>query len=286
MIPEDQRRLSDEILPAVIEAGRLILRYFERGCDVGQKADRSPVTIADREAEALLLSALSIRFPQLAIISEEAFAGGHNPALTDPFILVDPLDGTKQFVAGFNEFALNIAIVHGGRPVYGLIFAPALSDLMVTAGPGRALRARLDVRQEGLPRTLEALDPKRMTVRDRAAIATGGGVIALQSRSRNLDVSDRFLAAFKVAERRRLGSSYKFCLVACGDADLYAQLGDTCEWDTAAGEAIVQAAGGVVCDLSGQALRYGKSAVRYVNPPFYASCLPLSELPPAALPGP
>ena len=290
MTPGDQRRLTDAILPAVFEAARIELALFETGCAVQTKADRSPVTEADIRAEAVLLDALARIMPGVSAVSEEAFAAGHRPDLTDPFLLIDPLDGTKQFIAGLKEFTINVAVVRGGRPVYGLIYAPALADLMVTDG-NRALRAvydaRIDAGQSADTGTsspgsenaisLDKLRPHEIRVRTASEIDASGGLIALQSRSRDLAGADAYLDGLAIGQRRRLGSSYKFCLIACGEGDIYAQLGDTCEWDTAAGEAIVKAAGGNFW-LDGEPLTYGDSARNFLNPPFVASSLPMAAL--------
>lgn len=267
----DQRRLTDQLLATVLAAGRLEMGYFEAGCAVETKADRSPVTIADQEAEAMIVKTLRAVMPGCPIVAEEAFAGGDRPALSDPFILVDALDGTKQFVSGFREFTINIAVVVGGRPVYGLIYAPALGDLLVTDGPGRAVRAGLAPQVE--LSALDAASPHEISVVPRRS-----GLVALQSRSRNLELTDAYLKDFLVAEQRQLGSSYKFCLIAAGVADIYPQLGETREWDTAAGEAVLIAAGGCVASLDGAPLLYGKSRADYLNPTFVASCLPLPLL--------
>jgi 3'(2'), 5'-bisphosphate nucleotidase len=272
----DHRHLTDRLLPAVLAAGRLELDLFERGCAVTHKADRSPVTRADTEAEALLLAALAVALPDVVVVSEEAFAGGYRPVPSDPFVLVDPLDGTKQFVAGEPEFTVNVALVEGGRPTYGLVYAPALGDLMVTDGPGRALRMRLDPGSIPPTATLDDLAPRPITVRRERP----GGLVALQSRARNASASDAYLAAYDIARRRKLGSSYKFCLIACGEADIYPQLGDTSEWDTAAGEALVLAAGGTVVTLAdGTPTTYGRHGRNFRNPPFVAASRPLAELP-------
>lgn len=267
----DQRLLTDQLLPALLAAGRLEMAYFDAGCTVETKADFSPVTIADQQAETLIVAALAAILPGCAVVAEEAFAAGARPSLTDPFALVDALDGTKQFISGHREFTINIALVSGGRPVYGLVYAPALGELLVTDGPGRALRARM------LPAaavaSLQAADPKRIQV-----APSTGGIVALQSRSRNLEISNGYLEAFAVRERRQLGSSYKFCLIAAGEADLYPQLGDTREWDTAAGQAILEAAGGVVTALDGSPLTYGKAAADFLNSAFVASSAPLAQL--------
>jgi 3'(2'), 5'-bisphosphate nucleotidase len=264
-------RLTDQLLPVVLEAGRIEMGYFHSGVVVETKADNSPVTMADQEAEALLVAALGSLLPDCAVVAEEAYAAGARPALTEPFVLVDALDGTKQFVSGYREFTINIAIISAGRPVYGLIYAPALGDFMVTDGAHAALRA--SIAPNARISTLAAADPIALRVAPRQA-----GLVALQSRSRNFESTNAYLKAFPVGQTRLLGSSYKFCLIACGEADLYPQLGDTREWDTAAGEAILLAAGGVVTGLDGQILQYGCAATGYLNPPFIAASAAISTL--------
>ncbi|MBX9925778.1 MAG: 3'(2'),5'-bisphosphate nucleotidase CysQ [Hyphomicrobiaceae bacterium] len=273
--PREQSDFTDAILPAVIEAGRVELGLFRDGCAVTVKADRSPVTEADIRAEAILLEALSRLLPA---VSEEAFADGARPVLTDPFLLVDPLDGTKQFVSGRKEFTINVALILGGRPVYGLIFAPALSDLLVTGGPDTAYRAVLDLSQCGTAPVLGDLQPVLTRVRTREAIVSHGGIVALLSQARDTTRAEEMMQGMPVVERRRLGSSYKFCEIASGVGDLYPQLGDTSEWDTAAGEAIVLAAGGHVARLDGSAMAYGQAVLEFRNPKFVASSLSLDEL--------
>ena len=189
-----------------------------------------------------------------------------------PFLLVDALDGTKQFVSGHREFTINIAVVINGRPAYGLVYAPALNDLLVTDGPNAALRARVEPSATFHPCSI-SVDAQPIRVQPRY-----GNVVALQSRSRNLDMTNKFLEDFPVSGRRQLGSSYKFCLIASGQADLYPQLGDTREWDTAAGEAVLVAAGGFVTTPSGEPISYGKVAADYFNPNFIASSAPLASL--------
>ena len=269
---DSHRQLAARLLPAVLAAGRLEMSYFQTGLAVETKADSSPVTVADRAAEDIIVASLAEVLPGVAIVAEEAFAAGHRPALTDPFLLVDALDGTKQFVSGHREFTINIALVEGGQPVFGLIYAPALGDLLLTEGPARALRAHIDPASNVT--TLDAANPAAIHARPPPA----SGLTALQSRSRNLEVSNTFLEDFAINDRRRLGSSYKFCLIACGEADIYPQLGDTREWDIAAGQAILLAAGGTIAALDGSPMRYGKSGVDYLNPPFIASSRPLAAL--------
>jgi 3'(2'), 5'-bisphosphate nucleotidase len=268
---QDHRRLTDQLLPTVLAAARLEMGYFRAGCAVETKADQSPVTIADQEAEAMILDTLSKIMPDVPVVAEEAFAAGARPLLSDVFLLVDALDGTKQFVSGFAEFTINIAVVAGGRPIYGLVYAPALRDLLVTDGAQSALRASIDPSSDVA--TLDAAAATAIQVSPRF-----GQLVGLQSRSRNLALTDEFLSEFPVAEKRQLGSSYKFCLIAAGLADLYPQMGETREWDTAAGEAVLVAAGGCVATLDGVELAYGNSRTDYLNPAFVASSAPLSRL--------
>ena len=267
----DHARLTDQLLPVVLHAGRIEMGYFNSGVVVETKADNSPVTRADQEAEALIVEALGALLPGYAVVAEEAYAAGARPALTDPFVLVDALDGTKQFVSGYREFTINIGIIRGGRPIYGLVYAPALGDLMVTDGTDAALRARLTP-DSGIT-TLAAANPIAIRVAPRRS-----QLVALQSRTRNFEPTNHYLKAFPIGETRLLGSSYKFCLIACGEADLYPQLGDTREWDTAAGEAVLLAAGGVVTGLGGAALAYGRADAGYLNPPFVAANAPVASL--------
>ena len=262
---DSQRQLADQLLPCVLAAGALEMSYFDTGFAVETKADRSPVTVADRAAEAIIVEALARVLPGVPVVAEEAFAAGVRPVLGGTFLLVDALDGTKQFISGHREFTINIALVSGGQPVFGLVYAPALGDFLVTGGPGQALKAMIE--PHAVMTTLEAVGPIQISVRKPPL----EGLTALQSRSRNLDVSNTFLDDFKIAAKRQLGSSYKFCLIAAGDADIYPQLGDTREWDTAAGQAVLTAAGGVVTTLSGSPLVYGKSALDYLNPQFVAA---------------
>ena len=272
MDQQAQRALCDKLLPAVLGAGLMEMGYFDAGCAVDVKLDRSPVTIADQQAEAMILVALEQAMPGVPVVAEEAYAAGARPAIGETFLLVDALDGTKQFISGYREFTINIALVSGGKPVFGLVYAPALGDLMVTDGPGRALRAR--IAPGAAVETLSAAGPVPVHVRRPPA----DGLVALQSRSRNLEQSSAYLADFPVREKRQLGSSYKFCLIAAGEADIHVQPGDTREWDTAAAQAILVAAGGHVATLAGTELVYGKSALDYLNPAFVASSAPIADL--------
>jgi 3'(2'), 5'-bisphosphate nucleotidase len=219
---------------------------------VAHKGDASPVTAADEAAEALIVPALRALLPGVAVVAEEAVSRGEAVAVGERFWLVDPLDGTREFIARNGEFTVNIALVERGEPVLGVVFAPALGTLYAgVVGEGAEQGAWCDGRavRMGPP---PAQGQRVCTSRwhgDDAALAA-------------------WLAQRPVAERCMVGSSLKFGWLAEGRADVYPRFGRTMEWDTAAGHAVLRAAGGEVCTLDGRALRYGKPG--FENPAFVA----------------
>jgi 3'(2'), 5'-bisphosphate nucleotidase len=260
----DCRRLVEGLLPAVLAAGRIEMRHFAAGVAVETKADTTPVTIADHEAEAVLIEGLHKVAPGVPVIAEEAVAAGRVPAIRDAFFLVDPLDGTRAFIKRSPEFTINVGLVEGDRPVFGIIYAPALDELFATLGPDEAVEARIapDVRPVGL----DTLSLKQLRTRRPDPEA----LVAFTSRSHAAQSTEAFLARLPITETRKASSSLKFCLIAKGEADLYARLGQTSEWDTAAGHAILAAAGGCVTMIDGSPLLYGKSSDGFINPHFVA----------------
>lgn len=236
------------------QAGREIMRYYQTGAPASLKSDMTPVTEADVAAEAIILPALAELLPNLPCVAEEAVSVGRIPKV-DPkgsFLLVDPLDGTREFLVHNGEFTVNIALIEAGRPILGVVHLPALGTTYI-GGPAGATLAEAG----GTPQPIRAR-PK-----------PADGVIVLASRAHNEgDAMDRFLEGEHVAERIAAGSSLKFCRVAEGIADLYPRFGRTMEWDTAAGHAVLAAAGGSVRVLSGEPLTYGKPG--FVNPDFIA----------------
>ncbi len=256
--------LADALLPVALAAGRVQMGYFRAGALVQTKADTTPVTVADQESEALILAALAQLAPGVPVIAEEAMAAGQMPDIGNTFFLVDPLDGTREFIAGRGEFTVNIALVQGTTPVFGLVYAPVTHDLFLTTGPNTAVRAK--VAPDDATATLTSISARPIQVRR----ADPERVVVMASRSHMTPETEAFLSRFKVAERRSAGSSLKFCLVAAGEADLYPRAGRTNEWDTAAGQAVLAAAGGKVTTFDGEILRYGKSADRFRNPDYVA----------------
>jgi 3'(2'), 5'-bisphosphate nucleotidase len=240
------------------------MRHFAAGVEVTTKADTSPVTIADHEAEEALLAGLAQAAPGVPVIAEERVAAGRIPPTRDAFFLVDPLDGTRAFIRQSPEFTVNIGLIEQRVPVFGIIYAPAMQLLFATLGPDRAVEVAIppDFAGAGLadcqlhPLHTRAPDPRSL--------------VAFASRSHAAESTDAFLARLPITEKRKASSSIKFCYIARGEADLYARLGATNEWDTAAGHAILAAAGGCVTTTEGEPLRYGKADERFANPYFVA----------------
>jgi 3'(2'), 5'-bisphosphate nucleotidase len=264
MHAKDYRWLAEPLLDTLRRAGAAELQLLRGDLRIEMKADDSPVTAADRAAEDIILADLAAIAPHIPVVSEEAASRGEVPAIGRRFFLVDPLDGTKEFVRRSGEFTVNIALVEDGVPIFGMVFAPLLGRVYLTLAPHEAYAAMLAV--EGGPTTLAALHLERLATR--APRAAGLDVVA--SKSHMNEATQRYLAQVAIIELRQVGSSLKFCLVAEAKADLYPRLGPTMEWDTAAGDAILRAAGGQVLCASGGALAYGKAAEGYVNPSFMA----------------
>ncbi len=261
--------LADALLPAVLEAGALEMRYFRNGVAVNHKSDASPVTAADQEAEVILLAALRRVAPNIPVIAEEAASAGNIPTIGSEFFLVDPLDGTREFVSGSPDFTVNIALVRDGSPYFGIVYAPATGQLFVGLGNTYQPEAAIEVL---VPpdathiRHLAELNPR--AIQCRSADLTALTVVS--SRSHRTAEVEEFLSPFNVRERRHVGSSLKFATVARGDADLYPRIGSINEWDTAAGHAVLVAAGGAVTTFDGLPLTYGKVAAKFLNPDFIA----------------
>lgn len=265
----DALHLADKLLAAVLEAGAIEMRHYAAGVTVDRKADESPVTAADREAEAVLLAALAGIAPDVPVVAEESVSAGQIPVLAERFFLVDPLDGTREFINKRDEFTVNIALVERGAPIFGIVYAPATADLYATLGPSRSVHGRVE---PGCGARRLADCPLR-DIRTRPADAAA--LVAVASRSHLTPETETFLARFRIASRRDAGSSLKFCLIARGEADLYPRLGPTMAWDTAAGHAVLAAAGGSVTELDGSALTYGLRVAgsmkdRLLNPHFVA----------------
>ena len=257
---QQRDHLAKQFAALAVEAGAVIMQIYAEDFAVRAKADGSPVSMADEQAEALILAGLAQIAPGIPVLAEEAAARGEMPRLGATFILVDPLDGTKEFVSRRGEFTVNIALVCAGVPLAGAVYAPALGQLWYGGSRAFALAIAPGADMQA------AIAAQPICVRQRPA----DGLTALASRSHGDALTEEFLARLPVHTRIAAGSSLKFCKIAEGTADVYPRFGPTMEWDTAAGDAVLRAAGGITCDAQGQVLTYGKAKEFYRNGPFVA----------------
>jgi 3'(2'), 5'-bisphosphate nucleotidase len=244
---ESGDQMLDTARRAAFAAGEAIMAVYAQDFDVRQKLDKTPVTEADLAAERVIVEILQTAFPDIPIVSEELVDAEGLPPAASRFWVVDPLDGTREFVAKNGEFSVCIGLVEDGRPVLGVLHGPAVGLTYAANGPGTATRQRRG----------GAIEPIR------ARTASPEGLVVVHSRSHeNSRRVEEFLQNFSVLERRKCGSALKFGLIAAGEVDLYPRFGTTMEWDTAAGQAILEAAGGRVETMSGEPLTYGKPGLK------------------------
>ncbi|MAY63392.1 MAG: 3'(2'),5'-bisphosphate nucleotidase [Rhizobiales bacterium] len=246
-----------------VDAGLAILVVREAGIDVALKSDDTPVTQADRRAEAIILEGLAANWPEIPVVAEEAVCDGRCPERTEGrFFLVDALDGTREFVSGRHDFTVNIALVEDGTPVVGVVYAPMRGTLWAAAGD-KAWTAEL------------ASDGSLGERKGLGCRAWHMPPCIVASKSHRTAETDQFIAGFEGATTSSIGSSLKFCLLAEGEADLYPRFGPTMEWDTAAGDAVLRAAGGLTVTRDGVPLAYGKKNIPgkadFSNPFFIAA---------------
>jgi 3'(2'), 5'-bisphosphate nucleotidase len=232
-------------------AGVVVMKHYDAGCEAREKSDRSPVTDADEEAEKLILAELAAAFPGVPVVAEEEAAAGRVAKVGSRFFLVDPVDGTKEFVKRGGEFTVNIGEIVDGRPVAGVVYAPAIGRMFVGGEGDGAFELRGD---------------EMTAIAARAAPADG--LVAVSSRSHPDPKTAEYLATLNIKGETNAGSSLKFCLVATGEADIYPRAGTTMEWDTAAGHAVLAAAGGTVTTWDGAPFVYAKPG--FVNGHFIA----------------
>lgn len=261
----DRKALVSAMRRLSIEAGAAIMEIYQRD-DMGvrEKADASPVTEADEAADRLIAAGLRAEFPDLPLVTEEQ-SSTHDLSVST-FLIVDPLDGTKEFVKRRGDFTVNIALVENGVPVLGAVYAPAKGRMFLTLSDGGA------VEETG---AFDPAEPGPMTPIS-VATADNAALRVVASKSHRDQATDDYINRYRVADSVSAGSSLKFCLVAAGEADFYPRLGPTMEWDTAAGHAVLAAAGGVVLDkASHEPLAYGKESFRN---PFFLALAPGVEL--------
>ncbi len=251
--------LLQSLIELSLRAGAEIMAIYATDFSAKEKGDLTPVTEADEAAERIILTGLAKIDGAVPVISEEAASAGRIPDVAAKFFLVDPLDGTKEFISRNGEFTVNIALVENGVPVAGVVYAPALKRIFWGEKGHGAAHGKVENEVAG--------HWQRLAVR--ALPAEGATVVA--SRSHRDQATEDWLKKIKVKSLCSAGSSLKFCLVAAAEADLYPRFGRTMEWDTAAGHAVLLAAGGKVVTVDGPALTYGKRTRGYDNPGFIAS---------------
>ena len=252
----------EELIPVIrrlsIEAGAKIMEiYNSDDFDIKVKSDDSPVTAADEAADAIISAGLRGAFPDMMLVTEEQ-ADSHS-AKGDTFLIVDPLDGTKEFIHRRGDFTVNIALVENGVPTHGVVYAPAKGRMFYTQADGQAVEETGDLNLE----VIGPVSPINVASSDNSAL------MVVASKSHRDQATDDYIKKYRVQDMKSAGSSLKFCLVATGEADLYPRVGRTMEWDTAAGHAVLQGAGGKVVRFDDHTpLTYGKDG--YANPFFIA----------------
>jgi 3'(2'), 5'-bisphosphate nucleotidase len=239
--------LLEAALRAALAGGEATMRVYAEPFDVTHKDDKTPLTEADLASERAIIAILTAAFPQIPVVSEETVPENGFASPAERYWCVDPLDGTREFVAKNGEFAVLVGLVDRGRPVLGVVHGPAQGVTYIAHGPGSAMRRQAS----GDWQPIRARQPGPE------------GIVVIHSRSHE---NSRRLAEYfegrPVAERRKCGSALKFGVLAAGEADFYPRFGTTMEWDTAAGQAVLEAAGGHVLDLAGQPLGYGKAGLK------------------------
>ena len=254
------------MIDLALKAGAAIDAIYRTDFDAEAKGDGSPVTAADKDAEAIIEAGLKAAQPDIPILAEEAASEGRIPELGDRFFLVDPLDGTREFVSRNGEFTVNIALIDHGRPISGVVYAPAIKKLYYGANGEGAFYQEVAPDQS----RHDAERPHEIEARS----AFHKNLMAVASRSHRSPETEALLDKIGVKDFTPAGSSLKFCLVAQGSADVYPRLGRTMEWDTGAGQAVLEAAGGRVMALDGESevgpLMYSKAERGFDNPHFIA----------------
>lgn len=258
MSPLDYNKLTRVMRRLSLEAGDAIMAIYGSGdFGVESKSDDSPVTLADKAADDIISAGLRAEFPDMMLVTEEQ-ADSHDQT-GDTFLIVDPLDGTKEFIHRRGDFTVNIALVEAGAPTRGVVYAPAKDRMFFTQADGSS------VEEMGPFDKDKVGDVKPISVAD----SDNSALLVVASKSHRDQATDDYISKYDVQDMKSAGSSLKFCLVATGEADLYPRLGRTMEWDTAAGHAVLAGAGGQVVRFEGlEPLEYGKET--YANPFFIA----------------
>lgn len=261
--PED---VLGDIHAIIRQAGKITLHHFSpdgyQGADI--KGDNSPVTKADREAELIIEAELQKRWPDIPMVGEESAAEGRTRDISQSpyYWLVDPLDGTREFISGSGEYTVNIALIREGFPVLGAVYVPVTEELFsgYTENKTGQGHAWLQTKTDGTQKQIHVRTPPEK-----------GLTVVASKRHGDTEKLEKFIGNFKVAELIECGSSLKICRIAAGQADLYPRFGPTCEWDTAAADAVLRAAGGFLTDEQNRPLTYTGRDPKFLNPEFIAS---------------
>ena len=264
----DYQKLVSVMRTLSLQAGDKIMEiYGQDDFGVEAKSDDSPVTAADKAADAIISKGLRDAFPDVMLVTEEQ-AATHS-AQGDTFLIVDPLDGTKEFIHRRGDFTVNIALVEGGVPTRGVVYAPAKGRMFFTLADGTSVEETGDLAKDQIGAT------KAISVSD----ADNAALLVVASKSHRDQATDDYIGKYAVKDMKSAGSSLKFCLIATGEADVYPRVGRTMEWDTAAGHAVLNGAGGAVVRFDDHSpLTYGKAD--FANP-FFIAYAPSVELKPA-----
>jgi 3'(2'), 5'-bisphosphate nucleotidase len=257
--PAERDRLARLFAAIASDAGVAIMKVYQSDFETRTKADRSPVSDADELAEEIILGRLEHELPGVPVLAEERAAReGLGAAVADDFLLVDPVDGTREFIQRKGDFTVNIGLISRGRPVAGCVYAPARREMYSSGAVAQVI--------EGFGPGQELSEGRILKTRDYPP----GGLTAITSASHLDEETKKFLAKYPIVSSIAIGSSLKFCWVAAGKADVYPRWGRTMEWDTAAGHAVLEAAGGCVVGPGGAPFSYGKGARGFENGPFVA----------------
>ena len=247
-------QILDIMIEATLGAGKIIMDIYQHSFVPTTKSDGTPVTIADQKAEALILSCLEKT--GLPVLAEESVAAGKIPESGHKYFIVDPLDGTKEFIKRNGQFTVNIALIENGTPTLGIVSVPASGQLFIGTKEGAF---EYETREN------------RLGEKRPICVATNNAPKAVASLSHRHQHIEALCKALNIEQTLSVGSSLKFCMIARGDAQIYPRFSPTCEWDTAAGQAVLQAAGGVVLKLDGSPISYGRGNKKFINPAFIAA---------------
>ena len=259
---ENNKEIINQLVSLAYKAGKEIMTLYQKSLEIELKKDNSPVTEADKLSDIIITSELAKNFPEIKCISEESYQKEGGEILGRSFFLIDPLDGTKEFIKKNDEFTVNIALIENNKSKLGIIYAPAKDRMFFNIDRDKSYEIKTNLLEE----EININNSKQISVSKNNTDLT-----AVISRSHNNEMTRNFLKKYNIKDTIICGSSLKFCLIASGEADIYPRLSPTKEWDIAAGHAILEASGGKIITLNDKELLYGNKEQDYLNPEFIAS---------------